>query len=103
MKVFGEMVEPRIRDWNSSVDKALDLQSRSCEFNSWQEQRENFPLQGELSVLTLIWSPSHPHITKSPVILPKVQVASLHLNTHIRLTQESWSGLTVLSWHSVGT
>ena len=62
----------------------------------------------QLCVPTLIRCPFHPRVTavarkKTPVILPKVQVAG-YLNTHTPLTQQSRSGLTVpLSRHSVGT
>ena len=51
------------------------------------ERRENFLLQGRLSVLTLISVSVPPRVTtvarkKIPVILPKVQVAGYSYDTH---------------------
>ena len=37
--------------------------TESCEFESWQEWRENFLLQSQLCVLTLIRWPFHPRVT----------------------------------------
>ena len=60
--------------------RALDLQSKGCEFESWQECSENFLLQSQLCVLTL-YSVSipppwyHSGTLKTLVILPNVQVA----------------------------
>ena len=45
---------------DSSVGGALDLYSKGCEFESRQEQQENFILQNEHSVLTLIQQLFHP-------------------------------------------
>ena len=39
---------------DSSVVRVLDSWSKGCRFESLQEQRDNFLLQGQLSVLTLI-------------------------------------------------
>ena len=49
--------------WDSSLIRALDSWSKSCEFKSRQEQWENFLLQSQLCVLALIRCPFHPHVT----------------------------------------
>ena len=72
------------------------------------EQQENFLLQGQLCVLTLIQRPFHPLIDtvthKDPSHSAKSAGGRLHLNTHTPLTHQSRSGLTMpLSRHSVGT
>ena len=91
-----------------AVGWALDAWSKGCEFRSWQDWRENFLLQGELCVLTLIRCPFHPCVTavarKRPQSFCQKCSGRLHLNTHTPLTQWSQSGLTMLlSRHSVGT
>ena len=43
--------------------RSLDSWSKSCEFESRQERRESFLLQGQLCVLTLIRCPFHPRVT----------------------------------------
>ena len=45
------------------VGRALDLWSKGCEFESWQEWWENFFLQSYLFVLTLIQCLFHIHVT----------------------------------------
>ena len=69
---------PGSRD--SLLVRAPDSRSKGCEFESRQEQPENFLLQSQLCVLTLIRCPFHPRVTavarkRLQVILPKVQVA----------------------------
>ena len=49
--------------WDSSVARAPDLWLKGHGFKSLQERRENFPLQGQLSVLTLISVSVPPHVT----------------------------------------
>ena len=72
-----------------------------------QEQQENFLLQGLLSVLTLIQCLLHPVLLQWHVKVSghsaKSADGTLHLNTHTLLTQQSRSGLAVLSRYSVGT
>ena len=98
--------------WNGSRDslllRVLDSWSKGCEFKSWQEGRENFLLQSQLRVLTLIRCSFHPRVTvvarKRPGHAAKSAGGRLHLNTHTPLTQRSQSGLTMLlSRYSVGT
>ena len=48
---------------DSSVVKALDSRLKGRRFESLQKRRENFLLQGQLSVLTLIRYPFHPRVT----------------------------------------
>ena len=48
---------------DSLLVRAPDSWSKGCEFESRQEQRENFLLQGQLCVLTVIWCPFHPRVT----------------------------------------
>ena len=48
---------------DSSVVRAPDSWSKGCGFESLLERRENFLLQGQLSVLTLIRYPFHPCVT----------------------------------------
>ena len=64
---------------SSVVCRAPDSKSKGRGFESRQERRENFFLQGQLSVLTLISVSVSPRVTavareKILVILPKVQV-----------------------------
>ena len=49
--------------WDSLLVRATDAWSKGCEFESWQERRENFLLQSQLCVLTLIWCSFHPYVT----------------------------------------
>ena len=77
------------------------------EFESQQERLENFLLQSQFSVLTLIQCPFHPRVTavacKDPGHSAKSAGGRLRLNVHTALAQRSWSGLTMpLSRHSVG-
>ena len=59
---------------DSLLPRAPDSRSEGCEFESRQKLRENFLLQSKLGVLTLL--PNYRNGTlKTPVILPKVQVA----------------------------
>ena len=51
------------RSGDSSVVRALDLWLKGRGFKSLQEQWENFLLQGQLFVLTLIWYLFHPCVT----------------------------------------
>ena len=67
---------------------------------SWQEWWENFLLQSQLCVLTLIQCPFHPCVIGHSA---KSAGGWLHLNKHTPLTCQSWSGLTMpLSRQSVG-
>ena len=43
--------------------RALDSRLKGCEFESWQERRENFLLQSQLCVLILIRCPFTPRVT----------------------------------------
>ena len=47
---------------DSLLVKASDSWSKGCEFESQQERQENFLLQSQLCVLTLIRCPFHPHV-----------------------------------------
>ena len=51
---FGSLLCNGLRDGDSSVVRAPDSWLKGRGFESLQEQRENFLLQGQLSVLTLI-------------------------------------------------
>ena len=42
--------------------RAQDSLSKGCEFESWQERRENFLLHSQLCALTLIQCPFHPRV-----------------------------------------
>ena len=84
-----------------------DLWLKGCEFKSRQGWQENFLLQSQLWVLTLIWCPFHPCVTavarKRPRYSAKGPGGRLHLNTHTPWTHGSQSGLTMpLSRQSVG-
>ena len=54
----------------------------------------------------IIWCSSHPRVSqrheKDPGHSAKRAGGRLHLNMHTPVTQWSWSGLTMKSWHSVG-
>ena len=93
---------------NRLLGRAPDSWSKGCEFEARQERRENFLLQSQLCVLTLIWCPFQPRVTavarKRPRSFCKKcrwQVTRKHAYT---LTQRIRSGLTMpLSRHSVRT
>ena len=84
---------------DTSVVRAPDSWSKGRGFKSLLEWWENFLLQGQLSVLTLISVSVPPpcyrsSTQKSPVILPKVQVAGysetrIHL-TYVTLHEVTW-------------
>ena len=91
----------------SLLVRAPDPRSKGCEFESRQERRENFLLQSQLCVLTLIRCPFHPRVTavarKRPRPFCQSAGGRLHLNMRTPLTQRSRSGLTMpLSRHRVG-
>ena len=48
---------------DSFLARAPDSWSKDCEFESWQERRENVLFQSQLCVLTLIRCPSRPRVT----------------------------------------
>ena len=48
---------------DSLLVRVPDSWSKGCEFKSRQEWRENFLLQSQICVLTLILCPFHPHVT----------------------------------------
>ena len=50
-------------DWDSLLVRAPDSWSKGFEFESWQKQRDNFLLQSQLCMLTLIRCPFHPRVT----------------------------------------
>ena len=60
-KKFCKTLGGKMGSRNSSVVRAPDLWSKGLGFESWQEQWENFLLQGQLSAL--FQCPFHPHIT----------------------------------------
>ena len=51
------------RSQDSWLVRAPGLWSKGCEFESWQKCIENFLLQSQLCVLTLIQCPFHPCVT----------------------------------------
>ena len=88
--------------------RAPDSRSNGCEFEFWQERRENFLLQSQLVCLFLFGVRSIPVLpqchVKDPGHSAKSAGGSLLLKTHTPLTQGSRSGLTMLlSRRSVGT
>ena len=71
-----------------SRGRAMDSWSKSLGFESRQEQGENFLLQGQLSVLTLISVSIQPpcycsSMLKILAILPKVQVAGYRYTPYV--------------------
>ena len=93
---------------DSLLVRAPDSWSKGYEFVSRQDRRENFLLQRNFFVLTLIRYPFHPMLpqwhVKDPGHSAKSESGRLHLNTHTPFTQRSRSGLTMkISRHSVGT
>ena len=88
--------------------RVLDSWLKGCEFKSRQEWRENFLLQSQLCVLTLIRYPFHSPVlpkwhVKDPGHSPKSVGGRLHLNTYTSWTHRSRSELTMpLSRNSVG-
>ena len=84
----------------AGVAQRLDLWLKGRRFESQQERRENFLLQGQLPVLSLV-SVSVPSCYRSstwkiPVILPKVQVAGYSWTrmhpTYVALHEVTWHG-----------
>ena len=77
---------------DSLLVRAPDSGSTGCGFESGQERRENFLLQSQLCVLTLIRCPFR-HLVlpqwhvKDPVHSAKCTGGWLHLNTHTPLDQ----------------
>ena len=51
--------------------KAPDSSSKGCEFKARQERQENFLLQSQLCVLTLIRCPFHPRVSAVPRKRPR--------------------------------
>ena len=93
---------------DSLLVRALASWSEGCKFKFWQERQENFLLQCQLCVLTLIQCPFHPRVTavvhKRPWSFSQKCRWQVNLNTHTLLTQQTRIGLTMLlSRHSVGT
>ena len=75
----------------SLLTTTLDSKLKGCEFKSQQEWQENFLLQSQLCVLTLIQCQFHPmlpqwHI-KDPGHSAKSAGGRLHQNTHTALMQ----------------
>ena len=58
--------------WDSLLVRMLDSGWKGCEFESQQEQRENFLLQSRLWVLTLIWSLFRPCVTAAAQKRPRL-------------------------------
>ena len=89
---------------DSSVVRVPDSWSKGCGFESLLEWQENFLLQGQLSVLTLI-SVSIPPLCyrsstkKIPVILPKVQVTAKHAYTLCMWLCMKWHGAWLYGVH----
>ena len=81
------------------VGRTPDSWSKGCEFEYRQKRRQNFLLQSQLCVLTLIRCPFHPVLLqwhmKEPGRSANSAGGMLHLNTHTPLTQRSLSGLTM--------
>ena len=105
---FLSLFSSKSGSWDSLLVRVPDPWSKGCEFESWQEQWENFLHQSQLCVLTLIRCPFHPVLpqwhVKDPGHSAKSAGGRLHLKTHTPLTQRCRSGLTMLlSRHSVGT
>ena len=90
----------------SLLVRTPDMWLKGCEFESWQEQWENFLLKSQLCVLTLIRCPFHPCVTVVACKRPRSFCRECRwqvtcLNTHTPVTQLSRSGLTMrLSRHN---
>ena len=94
----------------SLLGYSAGLVIESCEFESRQERRENFFLQSQLCVLTLIRCPFHPRVTavarKKKKTRPFCQKCRWQVTPKRAHTSDptNWSGLIMpLSRHSVGT
>ena len=90
--------------WDSSVIRTPDSWLNGREFESLQEQRANFLLQGQLSVLTLISVSVPPpyycsSTKKIPNILPKVQVTTKHACTLRMWLCMKWHGAWLYGVH----
>ena len=87
---------------NSLLVRAPDSWSKGCEFKFWQGRQENFLLQSQLCVLTLIWWPLRPHVTVVACKRPwsfcqkcRWQVTSEHVNT-LDPTKLEWADYAVV-------
>ena len=49
--------------WDSLLVRVPDSWSKGCKFESWLERQENFLIQSQLCVLTLIRCLFHPHVS----------------------------------------
>jgi len=102
--IMTESCHVLVRGGDSSVVKAPDSWLKGRGFESLLEWRENFLLQGRLSVLTLI-SVSIPPLCyrsstkKIPVILPKVQVTAKHAYTLCMWLCMKWHGAWLYGVH----
>ena len=86
------------RIWDSLMVRVPDSWSKSCEFESQQEQQENFLLQSQLCVLTLIQCLFHPRVSavacKRPrSFYPKIR-CQVYTWTHIH----SWPNEVRVGW-----
>ena len=106
--VVLDRIKARAGSRDSLLVRAPDSWSKGREFESRQKRRENFLLQSQLCVLTLIRCPFHSRVTaaarKRPRSFWQKCRWQVNLNTHTPLTQRSRSGMTMpLSRNSVGT
>ena len=91
---------------DSSVVRTPDLWLKGHRFKSLQEQRENFLLQGQLSVLTLFQYPFHPCVTavahkRSQSFCQKCrwQIAAKHAYTLRMWLCMKWHGAWLYAVH----
>ena len=96
------MININTRD--SLLVRAPDSRSKGCEFESRQERRENFLLQSQLSVLTLIRCPFHLRVTAVAHKRPrsfcqkcKWQATPKHAYT-LDPTKSEWADYAVQAW-----
>ena len=94
---------------DSLLVRAPDSWSKGCEFESRQERRENFLLQNQLRVLTLIRCPFHLRVTAVARKGPRSfcqkyrwQIPSKHEHT-LDPTKSEWADYTAIQALCVGT
>ena len=86
---FSESLESIVGSWDSLLIREPNLWSKGCDFESQQKQQENFPLQSQLCMLTLIRCLVHPCVTTLACKRPRSfcrkcrwQVTPKHAYTH---------------------
>ena len=103
--IGGTLVRNVFLKTHTYSQSAPDSRSKGCEFESQQERQDNFLLQSQLYVLTLIWCLFHPHVTTVACKRPwsfcqkcRWQVTPKHAHTFDLTKLERADYVTVQAW-----